>query len=183
MRALSLISAWLLITACLSSCGPTYSAFTQDLYEDYRWDEDELRGIQFYLSEDVILRREYTGGTSEIAAGEITLIEGRETEQVVIPRGTPGVFLFRPKSNRFAISFEEGGNDKYLIFGPNPKMGDRYVLLASRWYRRDGTVTYAGKKYHVDARSAYATLMVDLKRVQKSSQNSRTVRGRQVEAY
>ena len=170
-----------LLPLLLSSCGPTYTPFTQRLYEDYRWEEDELQQIQFYLSEDIVLRREYAGGASEIVAGEITVIEGREMDEVVIPRGTPGVFLFSPKRNRFAISFDEEGD--YLMFGPNPKMGNRYALLASRWRRNEGVVTYGGRKYRVDARSAYATLMVDLKRVQRNSSSSRVASGRRIHPY
>lgn len=165
----------------LSACGPTLSPFTQDLYREYRWNDYELERIQFYLSEDIVLQRNYSGGSSQIIAGEIKIVEGREVEEIVIRRGTPGVFLFSPKSNRFAISFESNDGDKYLMFGPNPKMGDRYALLGSEWNRRYGVVTYGGRRYRVDARSAYATLMVDLKKVRRVSRRSRTAAGRRVD--
>ncbi len=172
---------FLFLTIILSSCGPTYSPFTQRLYEDYRWEEEELQQIQFYLSEDIVLRREYAGGSSEIIAGEITVVEGRDMEEVVIRRGTPGVFLFSPKQNRFAISFDEEGD--YLMFGPNPKLGNRYALLASHWRRNEGVITYGGRKYRVDSRSAYATLMVDLKRVQRNSSHSKVASGRRINPF
>jgi len=41
-------------------------------------------------------------------------------------------------------------------------------------------VTYEEKKYRVNSRSAYATLMVDLKKVRKVSTSSRTAKGRRV---
>ncbi len=165
----------------LSSCGPTLTPFTQDLYRKYDWDDHDLKRIQFYLSEDIRLAREYTGGASEIIAGEITVIEGREMDEVFIPAGTPGVYLFSPKRNRFAISFERDGPDLYLMFGPNPKMGDRYALLASNWSRSAGTVTYGGEKYRVSSRSAYSSLLVDLKKVARESRRSRVAGGRVVD--
>jgi len=174
------ILAALTLALLAASCGPTLTPFTQELYQELDWTKDELSRIQFYVSEDIVLQRDFSGSTSEIIAGEIKVIDGREVEQVVIPRGTPGIFLFSPKNNRLAIGFEEGKNDRYLMFGPSPRANDRYVLLASRWSRRNGMVTYEEKKYRVNSRSAYATLMVDLKKVRKVSTSSRTAKGRRV---
>ena len=172
-----------LAAALLTACSPSLSPFTQDLYEDYGWSEEDLRRIQFYLSDDIRLLREYRGGASEIVAGEITIIEGREMEEVLIPAGTPGVFLFSPRRNRFAISFEQGDEEHFLMFGPNPKMGDRYALLASSWNRSSGRVTYGGSKYRVSSRSAYASLLVDLKKVRREARRSRVAQGHTIDNY
>ena len=37
-----------------SSCGPKLTPFTQDLYDENGWTDDDLERIQFYLSEDII---------------------------------------------------------------------------------------------------------------------------------
>ncbi|MBK8705072.1 MAG: hypothetical protein IPN33_16930 [Saprospiraceae bacterium] len=170
----------LLLLGVLSACGPTLRPFTQQVYEQNRWTDEELKRVQFYLSNDIVMRREINSGTSEIIRGQIKIIDGRQVEEIVIRKGTPGVFLFSPKSDRFAVSFETGGEDRYLVFGPSPKAGNRYVLLASEWNRRDGQVTYEGKKYRVDTESAYASLLVDLRKINKSAVNSRTAEGRKV---
>jgi hypothetical protein len=164
----------------LTSCSPTLSPFTQNLYEDNNWTEGDLRKIQFYLSDDIVLYRELTGGNSEIVQGEIKVVNGRKRDQITFRRGTPGVFLFSPKTNRFAVSFEDGGDDRYLIFGPNPKVANRYVLLASDWNRQQGVVTYAGQQWTVDANDAYTALMVDLERLQQVDVNTRVASGRKV---
>lgn len=172
--------AALLVLAGMSACSPTLTPFTQRLYDQYDWTESELKRIQFYVSDPIILRRQLTGGSSEIISGEIKIVDGREVEEVIIRRNTPGVLLFMPKDDRFAISFEAEGDDRYLIFGPNPKAGNRYALLASEWNRRMGNVTYEGRKFEVDTGSAFASLMVDLKKIRKISVSSRTARGRKV---
>ncbi|RMF03403.1 MAG: hypothetical protein D6772_02180 [Bacteroidetes bacterium] len=164
----------------VSSCGPTLSPFTQQLYDEYRWSEDELKRIQFYLSDDVVLYRELQNGKSEIVEGEIKVVDGRRRDQITFRRGTPGVLLFSPKQNRFAISFEDGGKDRYLMFGPSPKVGNRYVLLAGDWNRQRGSLTYAGQKWFVNADDGFATLMVDLRRLQQTQVNTRIARGRRV---
>ncbi len=164
----------------LASCSPQLSPFTERLYEEQRWTDDELRRIQFYLSDDIVLRRQFSGADAKIEGGTIKIVGGKQVEEVLIRRGTPGVFLFSPKRNRFAVSFEAGSDTRFLMFGPNPKANGRFALLAADWEREQGTVTYDNRKYQVDAASAWATLLVDLKRMSITSVNSRTAQGRKV---
>ena len=163
----------------MTSCSPRLTPFTQRLYEESNWSKADLKRIQFYLSEDIKLKRALSGGTSEIINGKIKIEDGRKIEEVVIPKMTPGVFLFSPKDNRFAISFEDS-DARFLMFGPNPKAGNRYVLLASEWQGRTGKVKYDDKTWRVSADDAIANLMVDLKKIRKVTVNSRTAGGRKV---
>lgn len=163
----------------ITSCGPTLRPFTQDLYADNDWSDTELKNIQFYLSRDIVLRRQASGGSSQIVDGEIKVVEGQKVEEVVLKAGTPGVFLFSPKKDRFAVGFD-ANSDNYLVFGPNPNAGDRYVLLASEWNRRQGEVTYAGKKWRVSSDAAWAALMVDLKKIKEVSVTRNSPSGRTV---
>lgn len=162
----------------LSSCSPTLSPFTQRLYEENDWSESELKRVQFYLSKDIVLRRQASKASSQIEEGAIKIRNGQKVEEVVIRSGTPGVLVYMPKENRFGVSFEDG--DKFLMFGPNPKAGDKYVLLASDWKDRQGKVSYGDGKYWVDANNGIASLMVDLRRVRNTSVKSRTAGGRRV---
>lgn len=171
--------ALLILLLSLNACGPNLKPFTKSLYEERNWSEEELKRVQFYVSEDIVLRRELAGNSFEVLAGEIKIVDGRKVEEILIKKGTPGGFVFSPKANRLAISFESS-DQRYLIFGPNPKTGGRFVLLASDWNRYQGKVTYEGQKYNVSSRSAYAALMVDLKKIRKTSVSSRTARGRKV---
>lgn len=168
----------------ISSCSPKLTPFTQDLYRENGWTKRDLQQIQFYVSRDVVLRREATKGTSKIESGEIKIVDGKRVEQIVIKKGTPGVFLFSPKEDRFAVSFEarSGSEDPYLIFGPSRKTRGRYVLRAKDWddRGRGGKVTYGRKTYYTPTESAYATLLVDLKRIRNTKVKSRTADGRTV---
>lgn len=179
MKALQTLAvvAFLLL---LGACSPQLTPFTERIYDDNRFTEVDLKKIQFYLSDDIILRREFSSSDARIEGGAIRMIGGRQIEEVVIRRGTPGVFLFSPKADRFAISFEGNGDERFLMFGPNPKANGRFVLLASDWNRRQGTVTYEGRKFQVDASDALASLMVDLKRLNRTDMNSRVAQGRKV---
>ena len=164
----------------VTSCSPRLSDYTSRLQNSNNWSEDDLRQIQFYLSSPIALKKQIKEGSSEIINGKIKMENGRQIEEVIIPKGTPGLFLFSPKSERYAVSFEGKGEDKFLMFGPNPKAGNRYVLLASDWDKRRGKVTYNGKTYFVDSNSAFAGLQVDLRRIRKTKVSTRTARGRKI---
>ncbi len=170
---------FMLLVIMASSCSKSLTPFSQRLYEEYNWNDTELRKIQFYLSDDIVLRRSFGSNETAISNGQIKIIDGREVEQVIFKKGTPGVYVFSPKENRFGISFESN-DDSYLMFGPNPKQNERYVLLAKEWDRSKGKVTYKGNTYSTDSRSAYTTLMVDLNKANKTRYESTKVSGRKV---
>lgn len=159
----------------ISSCN-NLSPFTKSMYEKYNWSNEELQRIQFYLSDQVVLRRELSGGTKEIINGDVKIIDGKEVEVITIPKGTPGVLEFSPDKKRFAVRFEEGG-ERYLMFGPNPKYSGKYMLLASEWSRAAGKVTYEGNTYQAVDNSQLATLMIDLKKLGKTDVRSRRADG------
>ncbi|MEM6964170.1 MAG: hypothetical protein AAF573_05340 [Bacteroidota bacterium] len=167
----------------MSSCKTKLTPFTQQLYEEQQWTDEELKRIQFYISEDIVLFRELRKGDSRIVSGEIKIRNGRKVDEVVIKKGTPGVLLFRPNEDKFAISFEEGNDERYLVFGPSRKRGrnGKYGLLSKDWGRRFGKVTYGGRIYNATSNSAYAALMVDLKRLKDTEVRSRVAKGRKVD--
>lgn len=161
------------------ACSPVYTYFTDDLYRQQHWTQDDIQRIQFYLSKDIVLSRTLSEGETKIQEGKIIIKDGQRVEQVVIRSGTPGVLVFMPKEDRFAISFEDDDN-AYLMFGPNPKMENRYALLAQEWEQEDGQVHYKGNLYHADAKSAYASLMVDLKKTGSDEYQTHQASGRTI---
>ena len=162
------------------SCSPELRPFTSNILQEGGWSDNDLQKIQFYLSDDILIRRQLTEGTSEITAGTIKIVKGEKVEEVRIKRGTPGTFLFRAGKNNFAIGFDANSDKRYLMFGANPKKQGTYVLLASEWTNRMGKVQYDNRFYFAEEESAWASLLVDLKKIQKIEVQSRTERGRKV---
>lgn len=163
----------------LASCSPRFTYFTESLYEKQNWSQDDIKRIQFYTSRDIVLTRSVSEGDTKITEGKIRIINGRKVQQIIIKARTPGVLVLMPKDDRFAISFENDDN-AYLMFGPNPKYYERFALLAQDWERDNGKVHYKGQLYDVDNSSAFAALMVDLRREGDSQYETRTVKGRTV---
>lgn len=169
-----------LVALVTTSCSPRLSPFTKRLQQENKWSSSELKQIQFYLSQDIVLYKQASSGDSKIEDGKIRMVDGKRVKEIVIPKGTPGVLIDLPKQNRFAVSFENG-DERFLIFGPNPKRGNRFVLLAKEWNRNRGKVVYGGENYYTRGENALATLMVDLKKSRKVSVKSRTAKGRKID--
>ena len=126
-----------------------------------------------------LLRYLVRNHTTKLGGIEGQIINGRKVQQIIIKARTPGVLVLMPKDDRFAISFEND-DDAYLMFGPNPKYYERFALLAQDWERDNGKVHYKGQLYDVDNSSAYAALMVDLRREGQTQYATKRVPGRTV---
>lgn len=171
---------YVFVTLIFTACSPQMTVFTSQLYQNNNWSDVELRQIQFYLSNDLVLQRRVEEGVSDITNGKIRIINGERIEEVIIKRGTPGVFLFKASSSNFAISFSDS-DKRYLMFGANPKKQGAYVLLASGWQNRFGKVQYDEKTWETNEEAILATLLVDLKKIKKRDIESRTEQGRKIE--
>lgn len=159
------------------SCSPRLTYFNKEMVKEYQWSEEDLKKIQFYLSEDLVLSRRLNTGESTIQSGKIKIVNGEKIEQVIIKKGTPGLLQFMPKEERYAISFDNSSPDKYLIFGTNPKMNSRIVLMGKEWDRRSGKVTYNNSVYDISANAAFSSLLVNLKRAKKVEENTEYAKG------
>lgn len=165
----------------LMSCSTTSRYFfTESLQDNYRWSSDDLKKIQFYLSDNIVLWKDLRNDKSSIANGKIKTVDGRLVEEVVIKAGTPGVYLFSPQKNHFAITFDPSDDSKYLIFGPSDKMRGRYVLLAKSWDKDLGTVSYGNQIYNTNASSAFVHLMVEINKTGSTKVISSTPSGRKI---
>lgn len=174
---------FLLLSASLglTSCSSGYVYFTESLREQEHWTETDLKRIQFYVSRDIVLTRTLGAGETSIQEGKVIVKDGRKTERVIVPAFTPGVVVLSPEAQRLAVSFEEGGRESFLMFGPNPNNNNRYSLLAQTWYSDYGDVNYQGKLFAADASSAYASLMVDLRRIGQEPAKVHRAKGRRIE--
>jgi hypothetical protein len=169
------------LLAFLCSCSKNLTPFNQRLYEKYKWTNEDLKALQFYISEDIVLRKKTEFTEAQIKDGVLEINKEKSGELIKIKAGTPGVFLFSPKSNRFAISFnDDGDQNKYLMFGPNEKLDGNFAILAKDWQKNMGTVTYNNELYNLSAKDAYCTLMVDIKRASNVNFEAKTEKGRRI---
>lgn len=169
------------------SCSPKLTPFSSSLLKEYEYDDQALQRIQFYLSDDIVLYRHLKQGQSTIDQGRISIRNGRQVEEIIFREGTPGIYVFSPGKERFALSFERKA-DHYLIFGPVSQKtrrgypGNRGIfrLMAKEWSSDHGVITYGGKEYFTPASSAYVSLLVDIEEKSQVNRRVKEVGGRTV---
>ncbi len=138
----------LLALFALSACAGGRIPFTQNLRDQYGLEGDELKKLQYFISSDVTLQREFHREEGEISKShKLVIKEGGLVDEVYIAAGTPGIAT-EVSPTSLAVSFEPGGS---LIFGSPPSDRDperKYKLSAKRWTDYYGEIVYDNKIYY-----------------------------------
>lgn len=167
------------LVLALTACSTTrYRSLTRELITTADWGEADLKKLQFYVSDDIILRRKVTDSKAKIISGKIVSKDGAKYEEIIIRSGTPGTMLFSPDNERIAIGFDKDDSKSFLMFGSSDKRDGAFVLLATDWDKNGGTVTYGGKEYQTSAASAYVTLLILTENEGSTEFKRRTAPGR-----
>ncbi|MDN5214158.1 hypothetical protein QQ020_18925 [Fulvivirgaceae bacterium BMA12] len=169
----------LILLICAASCTPQLVPYTARVQGETGLGEAELKKVQFYNSDRIVLFREVGKNTTEIVSGEIKIVDGKQIEEIVINPLTPGVLVNSADGKRFGISFEQGP-DRYLVFGLNPRKAGTYSIYGRDWRNHIATVDYDGKEFKLAPQSSESILLVNLKKLNGLKVNSRTARGRSV---
>lgn len=173
----SSLSLGLVLVLAVASCSKP-PVLTDSLRERYALTESELRRVQLFNSDEIVLRREIAAEERSVSGAELRVRGGVQEEDVIIPARTPCVAL-RVDGNYVLVGFEPGDPSKSLWFALDTKSepsaeGRRYLLAPianppdapsplQPVVAKGFLVTYGGKKHRVaDARSWGAHLLVDL---------------------
>ncbi|CAN5552101.1 hypothetical protein BH11BAC2_BH11BAC2_21570 [soil metagenome] len=167
------------VIVLLSSCSPKIP-FTQSIREQYKLTAEDMKGIQFYLSDPVALRR---GASSENqkATEEGTLIvkSGKSYEEVNFKANTPGVVEQIVDVNKITVAFEDG-KEKYLVFGSGNDRNGYYRLQAIGWEGGKGKINYGGQTYFSNVGSDATILFFKMKSLKDIKVDSKTVKGKKI---
>ena len=153
-------AAILAVSLVAAGCAPQRVAFTQGIRTHYDLGGEELKNLQYYVSSDITLQREFRreeGGISK--SHTLVTKEGGLVEQVVIRAGTPGIAT-EVGDTALSVSFEPGSS---LMFGSPPTDRDperKYRLLAKQWTGDAGEILYDGKVFYAVEGSGLAYLEV-----------------------
>jgi hypothetical protein len=143
-----------------AGCAPQRVAFTQGIRTHYDLGSEELKNLQYYVSGDITLQRDFRREEGEISKShKLVTKEGGLVEQVVIPIGTPGIAT-EVGDTYIAVSFEPGAS---LMFGSPRTDRDperKYKLSAKRWTDDYGEIIYDGKTFQAVEGSGRAYLEV-----------------------
>ena len=123
----------------LAGCTTCRVAFTREIREQYLPESEDLKKLQYYLSDDITLQREFVRGDAEVSKGhKLVTKETGLVEEVIVRARTPGVAT-EVGDTYIAISFEPG---KSLYFGSPPRIG---IPSGNTSSSRTGGPTRTGK--------------------------------------
>lgn len=172
----------LLVPAILSivtSCSPKIE-FTQSIREQYKLTPEEIRGIQFYLSDPVILRRgedEKAQKTTE--EGTLIIQSGKSLDQVTFKAFTPGAVESVVDNTTLKVAFEDGV-EKQLVFGSSRSRNGFYQLQAMTWENGKGKVNYGGHTWYSGKGSDQAILLFKMKSIKRIRVNDQVAKGKKI---
>jgi hypothetical protein len=165
--------------ASLVACAKV--ALTESLRRRYALGPADVKQLQFYTSDEIILRRELSDQVKETEGYGLVIKDDVRVEDVVIPRGTPAVAL-RVEGDFILASFSRRSPDQALWFGLRrpeddggiPSTDRRYELAQLEnplsepgpfkpIYSKSFVVSYGGKRYRLaDPRMWDVFLLCDL---------------------
>jgi hypothetical protein len=175
MKFIALLSLGLI----LFSCG-TKVPVTNQLKEEYDLTEKNMKIVQFYTSQTIILQRSKTSGKQGAEDGKLVTSNNSEQDRIIIPVNTKCVFDSYGKDGEVLIRFELGAG-KTLKFSVRPGQSSGKYYLDANWQSgKGGELTYGNETYFATPESGSAYLMVVLKKLNKTKRKDRVVKGMKV---
>ena len=175
------IQLFIIISGCLllASCSPKIP-FTQSIRDKYKLSEEDLKRIQFYVSDAIILKRgEDLAREKGTDNGALVIKSGKNIEQVVFKRNTACVVNTVVDNTKLSVSFEDGAN-KFLVFGSEGDPNNYYALQAKEWNGGKGKIIYGDQTYYTNPGSQRTFLMFKMQSLRKIHVDEKVVKGKKV---
>ena len=173
--------------ALLSSCSMNRMLLTVDTKQEIEKAGIDIKQVQFYNSEEIVLSRELRNGELKVAEGKVRIENGKSIEEIIIPANTPGICEMNDEKT-LKVSFDTG-DGKTIPFlverrGDIVTAGSYFKIGAKKWVRtsrgqRVGKVDYQGQIYNL-VRGANSRLMIDKSVLNKVDRNTHVAKGRKL---
>jgi hypothetical protein len=154
--------------------------FTTDLREEFQLTADQLKRVQFYVSDDITLQATRMSGQTMVAGGKLRKVGETLVEEVFIESLTLCVAR-EIDASELRVNFNASLSTHLLGFGDDGKSGGRYVLFARRWENDIGQLNYGGSEFLAVEHSARAHLLVRKDLVENMRKDRRVEPGVKVE--
>ena len=164
------------------SCGIRVP-YTNQIKDEFDLDtEQQIRKVQFFISETIILEKnKKSGNQSTDNDGALVSSSNTNQERIIIPVGTKCVFDSFGDDGELLVRFEVGVG-KTISFSMRKGSTNGKYYLDADWSNtsKGGEVIYGNNTYKVTNSSAIAYLQVVSKKLQKRKRKDRVVKGMKV---
>ncbi|MDR3712949.1 MAG: hypothetical protein P4L51_09060 [Puia sp.] len=188
MRRFSLAALFVSVALFLFSCSSSkkmsarFVPFTASLKSRLERDSIDLKQVQFYVDQKIILSRYLGSQKAEVTSGVVKFENGQYMNEVIVPAFTPGL-CEDIVNGRLMISFEKGNNNIAFGLGSGYTAGN-YVIYGTDWKNGTTAVTFDSNKFRARCGScsdvASAMLVVKKSEIDKMQKKTRTVKGRKI---
>ncbi len=174
-----------ILSGCSSSrrMSKAYVPFTSQMKQRLERDSIDIKKVQFYIDQKLILSRYLDNEKAEVHSGKVRLENGKYINEVIIPPFTPGV-CEDIQSGNLMISFEKGSSDLGFGFGSG-YTANTYVLYGYDWKNGTAVVNFDNKKFRVRCATcpdfAMTRLLIKKNVVDKVEKKTHVLSGNKVE--
>ena len=147
----------------------------------------DIKQVQFYNSEEIILARQLNKEELKVAEGKVRIENGKDIEEIIIPANTPGICELNDEKT-LKVSFD-AGDGKTIPFlverrGDVVTSGSYFKIGAKKWVRTDrgrkvGKIDYEGQIYNI-VRGSESRLMIDKAVMNRVKRDTRVAKGRKL---
>lgn len=176
-----------LVATVLTSCSTSRMYFTVDTKQMAEKANINMTQLQFYNSEEIVLIRQMSNEEIGVDKGRIKVENGKQVEEVIIPRNTPGVCELHDEKT-LKISFDKG-NDNAIAFLVERRNGvvtegSHFKIAAKEWVTTErgnkvGKMDYEGKTFTL-IRGFNSRLLIDKSVLNKVERDTKVAKGRKL---
>ena len=156
--------------------------FTRELKQRLERDNVDIKLVQFYIDQKVIMSRNLGSEKIEVTSGVVKFNNGEYVNEVIVPSFTPGVCESN-MNEKLMISFEKGNNDLAFGLGSNYSANE-YVLYGNDWKNGSAIISFDNNKFRARCATcqdlAMVRLMVRKSEIDKVEHKTRVLQGRTV---
>lgn len=147
----------------------------------------DIKQVQFYNSEEIILARQIKKEEINVAEGKVRIENGKHIEEIIIPANTPGVCeLNNEKTLKVSFDAGDGKTIPFLVEkrGEVVSSGSYFKIGAKKWVRTSrgrkvGKLDYEGEIYNI-VRGSDSKLMIDKSVLNRVKRDTHVAKGRKL---
>jgi hypothetical protein len=168
----------ILVLLLSQACSPKVP-FTMAVQEKYQLTDTDIKKIQFYTSEDIILYKGESNSKTETSGGEVVITSNKQEEKIIIKKGTPCVVVKIEGKDKLYLAFDSGDGKMLLFSGRTAN--EPFKFTVNEWVNNRGKITYDGKTYYASSISGGTYLQFKLKKLDKNKRQETIVKGRKID--
>ena len=172
----------LVILLIITSCGIRVP-YTNQIKDEFGLEtERQIRKVQFFISETIILEKnKKSGNQSTDNDGALVSSSNTNQERIIIPVGTKCIFDSFGDDGELLVRFEVGVGKTISFSMLNGSTNGKYFFDAnSNNSSKGGKVIYGNSTYKVTNSSAIAYLQVVRKKLEKRKRKDTIVKGMKI---